>query len=68
MGGGAADQVPPKAASTPRQRNGYSSTEDVPERLKRIQVEAGMSWSEIDRRIGIYRQTVWRLFRHRIIG
>ena len=38
----------------------YSFPEDFPERLKRFQVESGLSWSEIARRIGTYRYTVWR--------
>lgn len=33
---------------------------DFPERLKRFQEESGMSWSEIARRLGTYRVTVWR--------
>ena len=33
---------------------------DFPERLKRFQRESGLSWSEIARRIGTYRYTVWR--------
>ena len=38
----------------------YNFPEDFPERLKRFQVESGLSWSEIARRIGTYRYTVWR--------
>ena len=49
----------------PRQRNNYKrNTHEFPadflERLKHFQVESGLSWSEIARRIGIYRHTVWR--------
>ena len=33
---------------------------DFPERLKRFQKESGLSWSEISRRLGTYRHTVWR--------
>ena len=33
---------------------------DFPERLRRFQEESGLSWSEIARRIGTYRHTVWR--------
>ena len=38
----------------------YNFPEDFPERLKRFQVESGLSWSETARRIGTYRYTVWR--------
>ena len=34
--------------------------DDFPERLKRFQEESGLSWSEIARRLGTYRHTVWR--------
>ena len=34
--------------------------DDFPERLKRFQGESGLSWSEIARRLGTYRNTVWR--------
>ena len=49
----------------PRQRIDYNIPtyefpEDFPERLKRFQVESGLSWSEIARRVGTYRHTVWR--------
>ena len=49
----------------PRQRTDYNrETYDFPddfaERLKRFQAESGLSWSEIARRIGTYRYTVWR--------
>ena len=49
----------------PRQRvdyyiQTYDFPEDFPERLKRFQEESGLSWSEIARRIGTYRYTVWR--------
>jgi len=38
----------------------YVCPDDVPERLKRFRRESGLSWSEIARRIGAYRHTVWR--------
>ena len=49
----------------PRQRINYSRStygfpEDFPERLVRFQEASGLSWSEIARRIGTYRATVWR--------
>ena len=49
----------------PRQRiNHKGETNEVPkdfaERLKRFQEISGLSWSEIARRIGTYRYTVWR--------
>ncbi len=49
----------------PRQRNRYSSVtyvlpKDFPQRLKRFQEESGLSWSEMARRLGTYRHTVWR--------
>ena len=49
----------------PRQRIDYNIPTyefpgDFPERLKRFQGESGLSWSEIARRIGTYRHTVWR--------
>ena len=34
--------------------------EGFSERLKRFQEESGLSWSEIARRIGTFRPTVWR--------
>ena len=40
--------------------------EGFPERLKRLQEESGLSWSEIARRLGIYRHTVWRWAEGRI--
>ncbi len=44
----------------PRQRTQYNRrTDDFPERLRRFQEEPGLSWSEIARRIGTYRHTVW---------
>ena len=54
-----------RAAAMPRQRNNYyrdtyEFAEDFPERLKRFQMESGLSWSEIARRIGTYRSTVSR--------
>ena len=49
----------------PRQRiDYYRTTYDFPdgfaERLKRFQKESGLCWSEIARRIGTYRHTVFR--------
>ena len=49
----------------PRQRTYYSRRnydlpDDFPERLKRFQRESGLSWSDIARRLGTYRHTVWR--------
>ena len=38
----------------------YVFPEDFPQRLKRFQEESGLSWSEIARRLGTYRHTVWR--------
>ena len=49
----------------PRQRTKHSGdsvelTADFPERFKRFQGESGPSWSEIARRLGTYRNTIWR--------
>ena len=49
----------------PRQRIRHSSarydlTDDFPQRLKRFKEDSDLSWSEIARRIGTYRYTVWR--------
>ena len=50
----------------PRQCTRYNRTrrgrllDDFPERLRRFQELSGLSWSEIARRIGTYRYTVWR--------
>ena len=49
----------------PRQRIDYNIPtyefpEDFPERLRRFQKESGLSWSEIARRLGVYRHTAWR--------
>ena len=38
----------------------YVVPPDFPERLKRFQEESGLPWSEIARRLGTYRHTVWR--------
>ncbi len=38
----------------------YGFPDDFPQRLVRFQEESGLSWSEIARRIGTYRATVWR--------
>ena len=34
--------------------------DDFPERLRRFQKESGLSWSEIARRLGTFRHTLWR--------
>ena len=49
----------------PRQRTHHSRItyvfpDNFPHRLKRFQKESGLSWSEISRRLGTYRHTVWR--------
>lgn len=62
----------------PRQRTNYSREDypfpqNLPERLERFQEESGLSWSDMARRLGTYRHTVWRWkegrarpsFRHR---
>ena len=41
-------------------RDVYECSDDFPERLKRFQRESRLSWSEIARRIGTYRHTVFR--------
>ena len=41
-------------------RTTYDFPDDFTERLKRFQRESGLSWSEIARRIGAYRHTVFR--------
>ena len=41
-------------------RNTYELPDDFPQRLERFQEESGLSWSEIARRLGTYRHTVWR--------
>ncbi len=41
-------------------RKTYDFPGDFQERLKRFQEESGLPWSEIARRIGTYRHTVWR--------
>ena len=38
----------------------YSLPDDFPERLARFQRQSGLPWSEIARRIGTFRHTVWR--------
>ena len=38
----------------------YPFPEDFPERLKRFKDESGLSWSEIARRPGTHRHTLWR--------
>ena len=50
-----------KTGSMPRQRILYRRrTDDFPQRLVRFQEESVLPWSEIARRIGTYRHTVWR--------
>ena len=49
----------------PRQRVNHSREiydlpDDFPQRLTRFQEESGLSWSELARRLGVYRHTVWR--------
>ena len=49
----------------PRQRIYHKRNTDelpdgFPQRLERFQEESGLSWSEIARRLGTYRHTVWR--------
>ena len=41
-------------------RDTYELPADFPERLERFKEESGLSWSEIARRLGTYRNTVWR--------
>ena len=41
-------------------RETYEVPVDFPQRLKRFQRESGLSWSDIARRLGTYRHTVWR--------
>ena len=41
-------------------RRSYVFPDDFPERLRRFREESGLSWSEIARRLEIYRHTVWR--------
>ena len=41
-------------------RRAYEFPADFPERLKRFREESGLSRSEIGRRLGTYRNTVWR--------
>ena len=53
------------ACAMPRQRTQYRRStyvvpDDFPQRLKRFKEESGLSWSEISRRLGTYRHTVWR--------
>ena len=43
-----------------RRRRFYLFHDDFPQRLGQFQEDSGMSWSEIARRIGTYRHTVWR--------
>ena len=42
------------------QRETHDIPPDFPQRLRRFQEESGLSWSEIARRLGTYRHTVWR--------
>ncbi len=41
-------------------RKTYNVPDDFPERMVRFQVESGLFWAEIARRLGAYRITVWR--------
>ncbi len=47
-------------------RRAYDFPADFPERLRRFQKESGLSWSEIPRRLGTYRNTVWRWAKGRV--
>ena len=54
-----------RACDVPRQRTLYNRStfplpDDLPQRLERFKKESGLSWSEIARRLGTYRNTVWR--------
>ena len=54
-----------RAFAMPRQRTHYSRRtyvipDDFQERLRRFKEESDLSWSEISRRLGTYRHTVWR--------
>ena len=45
----------------PRQRIYHTRrTHDFPQRLVRFKEESDLPWAEVNRRIGIYRHTVWR--------
>ena len=41
-------------------RGTYDLPDDFPRRLVRFKRESGLSWSEIARRLGTFRGTVWR--------
>ncbi len=41
-------------------RDTHPLPDDFPQRLERFREESGLSWSEIARRLGTYRNTVWR--------
>ena len=43
-----------------RSRDPREFPDDFPERLKRFEEESRLSWSEIARRLGTYRNIVWR--------
>ena len=63
--GEGADAPCGRNGSMPRQRINHSRRtkafpEGFSERLKRFHEESGLSWSEIARRIGTFRPTVWR--------
>ena len=54
-----------KTGSMPRQRTHHSRItyvfpDDFPQRLKRFKEESGLSWAELNRRLGTYPYTVWR--------
>ena len=40
--------------------------DDFPERLRWFQKESGLSWSEIARRLGTFRHTLWRWAESRV--
>ena len=41
-------------------RRTYDLPDDFPQRLERFKEESGLSWSAMARRLGTYRNTVWR--------
>lgn len=41
-------------------REAFGLPDDFPQRLKRFRDQSGLSWSELARRLGVYRHTVWR--------
>ena len=45
---------------TQYKRRTYGFPDDFPERLKRFKEESGLSWAELNRRLGIHPQTMRR--------